>query len=306
MSSMNRAEERHAADKGEVPEGGQNKRHLISSVVLHVFVLAAFAFSWSFSSPPDIVVPKYLEARVATEADLAPLKAKKEAESREKQAALDAQRRAQEEKKRQQNAAKKKREAEAKAKAEAQKKAEQEKARIAKIKKEEERKQKEEARRRQEKALQEKKQREEAERKSREQQELARKEQARKEREQALAERLAQAEDEARRRAEVAQRQSEQAAFEASETERYLGLIKQRIEGRWHKPPNSQGQTVVLGIELFPTGELRGVKVRQSSGNPALDQSAQVAVRSVRRFPVPESSTLFDKQFRSFAMSFTP
>ncbi len=288
-----------------------NKRHLLASLGLHLIAVIVLAFSWSFSSTPEVVVPKYLEARVATEADLAPLREKKQAEERARQQEADKRRRAQEEKKRQADEAKRRKQEEVKKKEAARKETERKKALMEKKKKEAERKKQEADKKKAEQERERKqeqleKQRLEKELKERERLERERIEKERQQREQALAERLAQAEAEAERRADEMARQSELAALEASETERYLGLIKRKIENRWHKPPSGEGLSVILAIRLLPTGELAGVRVKLGSGSSALDQSALVAVRSVKKFPVPESTAVFEKNFRSFDMKFTP
>ncbi|KXS51393.1 MAG: colicin import membrane protein, partial [Marinobacter sp. T13-3] len=61
-----------------------------------------------------------------------------------------------------------------------------------------------------------------------------------------------------------------------------------------------------LQINLLPTGELVGVKILESSGNAAFDNSALAAVRSVNRYPVPESRDTFERYFRQFTIEFNP
>ncbi len=286
----------------------RERKFWIASVLLHCVLLVVLAFSWSFDDAPEVVVPKYLEARVATEADLAPLKEKRAAEELARKKELERQRLAAEKKKRLEDLQRKNKE-EARRKKAAQEKAEREKALIAKRKQEEKRKE-DEKRRQEEQRKREAQEKLRAEQQERENQrkaaEAKRLEEQREAREQALAERLAAAELEAQQRRDLLAQQVEQAAFEASETERYLGLIKRKIENRWRKPPNVKGVSVILSIRLLPTGELTAVSIKESSGSSALDQSALVAVRSVKRFPVPETTSLFEKNFRSFDMKFTP
>jgi protein TonB len=68
------------------------------------------------------------------------------------------------------------------------------------------------------------------------------------------------------------------------------GRILARIE---RARPQVQGAgQVVLALRIARTGQLAGVSVSQSSGNPALDQAAVTAVQRAGRFPeAPEGLT---------------
>jgi len=95
-------------------------------------------------------------------------------------------------------------------------------------------------------------------------------------------------------------------SFDMTERERYMAIIRSRIESRWFKPPGAEGLVVILQIKLLPTGELANASVRDSSGSLPLDQSALAAVRAVAKFDVPKESAFFEEYFRSFQMSFKP
>ena len=64
--------------------------------------------------------------------------------------------------------------------------------------------------------------------------------------------------------------------------------------------------TARLQITLLPTGELASVKLVNSSGNTAFDNSALGAVRSLSRYPVPDNRDTFERYFRQFTIEFNP
>lgn len=90
---------------------------------------------------------------------------------------------------------------------------------------------------------------------------------------------------------------------------KYTGLIANRIADNWSRPPNARkDMTVVLEIELLPTGQLVNVRVVQGSGNRAFDLAAEAAVRKVERFEeiADMKPELFNKTFRKFQLLFNP
>jgi colicin import membrane protein len=62
-----------------------------------------------------------------------------------------------------------------------------------------------------------------------------------------------------------------------------------------------------VSVRLIPGGEVvpNSVRVVQSSGNTAFDQSVVAAVYGASPLPVP-SGPLFDRYFREFDFTFTP
>lgn len=298
------------------PPRGKPGRYALLSLVLHAVLAIVLVFSWAWSEPVKApVVPKHMPARMLSPDELATLKQRalqvQQREQALKQKKREEQKRQQQ--KKQQQQLRKKRElerknkarkaAEAKKKADAKRKAEaKKKAAIAKKKAEEKRKT--EAKRKAEAERKKAEAKKAAEKKAQEQKvaeqrakERAR-EQKRKERERKLAERLAKAQEAASSRG--------LSAAQLSESEKYAGLIKGRIESRWHIPPKSDNLTVVLRIRLLPSGDLSGVEVIETSGNKAFDQSALTAVRAVPNFPVPADPQLFEENFRSFTAPFSP
>lgn len=171
----------------------------------------------------------------------------------------------------------------------------------------------EEARRQAEKereeAQAEEERRRQAARQQAEEEEQARRraeeEAARRERERQ--EQLAREEAELRRAAE--QRRAEQAAAANQEINRYTAAIRDAVAANWSVPPSARnGMTVVLRLNLVPTGEVVSAEVVQSSGDDAFDRSAVRAVQKAERFPELQnmSITLFEREFRTLNLLFRP
>ena len=153
--------------------------------------------------------------------------------------------------------------------------------------------------------------------------EKAAKEQAAKEQEKAAKEKLAK-EKAAREKAEQearAQREQQQAAQQAAEQAQaaaqqsvstYEGYVRDRIAGNWSRPPSARrDMQVELQIRIVPTGQVMGVVVTRSSGDPAFDQSAITAVERAGRFDrlqelARKDPLLFEQNFRKFTLVFRP
>ena len=296
---------REALTKGQ-------RRYLVASIAVHLLVVVLMTWSWSSTEAvKTYVIPKSIEARVLTseEVDRLPYKKKQrmEQEALKKKRQDDLRKKQQAQKKKE--LAKKKAEAERKRKAAAKKEAERKKL-LADKKKQQVEKERAEKQKREQKVKEELAKTEKERLEKTKRQEQAKKEveklkklaEAREQalREQRLAERLKGIED--LKSAE----QTDEPIFDVDEKTRYLSIIRSRIESRWHKPPNSEGSSVLLRIELFPSGELSRVAIINSSGNSALDESALRAVRAVNKFEVPTEQAFFEKYFRSFQMSFKP
>ncbi|TAL05272.1 MAG: cell envelope integrity protein TolA [Porticoccaceae bacterium] len=153
--------------------------------------------------------------------------------------------------------------------------------------------------------------------------EKAAKEQAAKEQEKAAKEKLAK-EKAAREKAEQearAQREQQQAAQQAAEQAQaaaqqsvstYGDYVRDRIAGNWSRPPSARrDMQVELQIRIVPTGQVMGVVVTRSSGDPAFDQSAVSAVERAGRFDrlqelARKDPLLFEQYFRKFTLVFRP
>ncbi len=143
--------------------------------------------------------------------------------------------------------------------------------------------------------------------------EKAAKEQAAKEQEKAAKEKLAK-EKAAREKAEQearAQREQQQAAAQQS-VSTYGDYVRDRIAGNWSRPPSARrDMQVELQIRIVPTGQVMGVVVTRSSGDPAFDQSAVSAVERAGRFDrlqelARKDPLLFEQYFRKFTLVFRP
>lgn len=96
---------------------------------------------------------------------------------------------------------------------------------------------------------------------------------------------------------------------EAELTYSYINLIASRIQQQWSRPPNARNDmTVVLLIQLIPTGEVVAVHVLESSGYPAFDRSAENAVLRVGRFSELQQlpARVFEQDFRQLRLRFKP
>lgn len=106
---------------------------------------------------------------------------------------------------------------------------------------------------------------------------------------------------------ELAFDHAQQAEKEQAAVSDYASQIRALIERVWRVPPSAKHtDTVNLRIYLVPTGEVTEVHVLKSSGNTALDRSAEQAVWKVGTLPVPQDATLFEKHFRDFMLKLTP
>lgn len=98
-------------------------------------------------------------------------------------------------------------------------------------------------------------------------------------------------------------------ALSAEQLGKWVGLIADRVESNWNRPPNArQGMVVVLRIQLLPNGQVKDVQVVQSSKDTAFDLAAVAAVRKVETFKditdkmKPEEL----KMFSDFDLKFDP
>jgi colicin import membrane protein len=83
--------------------------------------------------------------------------------------------------------------------------------------------------------------------------------------------------------------------------------IKHLIQSVWQIPPSAKHtDEVLIRISLVPTGEVTDVHIIKSSGNSALDRSAELAVWKVAKLPVPDDLALFEKEFRNFNLNLRP
>lgn len=76
----------------------------------------------------------------------------------------------------------------------------------------------------------------------------------------------------------------------------YLGRIRGKIRGNIVLPPDIKGNPeAVFEVTQLPGGEVISVKIKKSSGNPALDAAVERAILKSSPLPKPEQSDLFDR-----------
>ena len=129
-------------------------------------------------------------------------------------------------------------------------------------------------------------------------------------------------EEEAHRRAEEErllkeQMAAEQAAIEAArqqavakESDKYILLIKKRVEDKWRKPASwTIGTKCTVRVRLVPgvggTAQVIDARVVKSCGSPLFDRSVETAVFSASPLPFPTARELRDK-FRELDLVFNP
>ena len=87
----------------------------------------------------------------------------------------------------------------------------------------------------------------------------------------------------------------------------FRAAIYEQVRKNWSRPPSARnGMQALLLVELIPTGDVISVILVESSGSAAFDQSAEQAIRKVRRFDVPAENSTFEKYFRRFYFLFQP
>ena len=110
----------------------------------------------------------------------------------------------------------------------------------------------------------------------------------------ALQDQRARAEAEAR---QLKQLQAEQAAAENKRgLAEYIDKVRGKIRGNITLPPGIQGNPqAVFEVTQLPSGEVLDVKVRRTSGNPALDAAVERAIRKSSPLPKPAQPELFSR-----------
>ena len=111
--------------------------------------------------------------------------------------------------------------------------------------------------------------------------------------------------DEERKRADEARRKadSERTARQLAANARdkaladYVNRIRGKVRQNWILPQDVQGNPeAIFSVVQLPTGEVLSVKLRKSSGNPALDAAIERAILKSSPLPLPEPRSLFDRQ----------
>lgn len=268
---------------------------VVLAVTLHVVVIALFAIQWpeekrQIAEP----TPKNIQAKVI------------QTESKKVKEARLAKKKREEQRIKDENWRKYLAKKAAKKKAEKQKAA-KEKARRDKLAKEKAKKlaAKKQADKKKADALKKKKQLELAEQEKERQRKQEEQEAFEREQEAALLEALAI--EEQQRSMEKALADEQQAQKNAAMKDKYSLLIKEKIESNWRFPPSARpDMRVEVRFQMVPTGEVVSVTIVKSSGNEAVDRSVIAAVKRAQPLPVPKDARLFEQEFRSVVIGFSP
>ena len=115
---------------------------------------------------------------------------------------------------------------------------------------------------------------------------------------------------EARQKAESLREVSEREAAKAQRVlaemiDKYAAAIKTKVIENYKILAGQEGLECTLRITLIRDGNVAGVEVLKSSNNPSFDRLAEMAVRKVAPFPVPEDERIFNKM-RVISFVFRP
>lgn len=104
---------------------------------------------------------------------------------------------------------------------------------------------------------------------------------------------------------EFAQKQAAQASAARSKAMAdYLGRIRGKIRGNIVVPPEVRGNPeAVFDVTQLPSGEIVTVRLKRSSGHPALDAAIERAILKSNPLPKPQPADLFE---RSLELRFKP
>jgi len=76
----------------------------------------------------------------------------------------------------------------------------------------------------------------------------------------------------------------------------YAAKIRGKVKGNIVLPPSIQGNPeAVFTVNQLPSGEVLDVKLKRSSGNPALDDAIERAIRKSSPLPKPDDPALFQR-----------
>ena len=86
--------------------------------------------------------------------------------------------------------------------------------------------------------------------------------------------------------------------------DRYIALLRNKIQNAWIKPPSATpGVDCLVQVTQVPGGEVTGARVTQCNGDAAVRQSIENAVYRASPLPEPPDPALFE---RNFTLRFRP
>jgi len=133
---------------------------------------------------------------------------------------------------------------------------------------------------------------------------------------QAAEDKKSQAAAEAKRKAAAERALQQQLAAEESASQlsgqnsdivdQYKAAIQQAVQNNWLRPPSVRaGLSCTVVVNVIPGGDVAGVRIVESSGDPAFDRSVENAVRKAAPLPLPPDPGLFNN-FRELRFVFKP
>ena len=76
----------------------------------------------------------------------------------------------------------------------------------------------------------------------------------------------------------------------------YIGKIRDKIRGNTVLPPGIQGNPeAIFKVTQLPSGEIIDIKLSKSSGNKALDDAIERAIKKSDPLPLPDQPSLFER-----------
>lgn len=95
-----------------------------------------------------------------------------------------------------------------------------------------------------------------------------------------------------------AQAEAEQrAAASRRGMESYASKIRGKVRGNMVQPPNIAGNPeAIFDVTQLPSGEVLSVRLKRSSGNPALDTAIERAILKSSPLPKPDDPSLFKRE----------
>ena len=84
----------------------------------------------------------------------------------------------------------------------------------------------------------------------------------------------------------------------------YENAVRTKVRGNLLRPPGLSGNPeAVFEVDQLPSGEVLAIRLKRSSGIPALDEAIERAIRRSSPLPLPEAKELFQ---RTLELKFKP
>lgn len=84
----------------------------------------------------------------------------------------------------------------------------------------------------------------------------------------------------------------------------YQNAVRTKVRGNLLRPPGLGGNPeAVFEVDQLPSGEVIAIRLKRSSGTPALDEAIERAIRRSSPLPLPDAKELFE---RTLELKFRP